>query len=174
MIISDSCESGCCPMIPGMGGGGMPPGFFPNSSLRPSPPAPHPGSQPSPHGPQAQLMGTGQPFIGPWYSGGPRSGVRMGMGNDFNGPPGWCYSICSWTIRFEGPAVVTWMREACVFGNWHFGEMVCNINGIELRKDSILFIYLFAIIQGTFMLVGLTIVNNSTCIVIYKLHANIR
>lgn len=72
----------------GMGGGGMPPGFFPNSSLRPSPPAPHPGSQPSPHGPQPQLMGTGQPFIGPWYSGGPRSAVRMGMGNDFNGPPG--------------------------------------------------------------------------------------
>lgn len=67
----------------------MPPGFFPNSPLRPSPPAPHPGSQPSPHGPQPQLMGTGQPFIGPWYTGGgPRGAVRMGMGNDFNGPPG--------------------------------------------------------------------------------------
>ncbi|XP_013139289.1 single-stranded DNA-binding protein 3 isoform X2 [Papilio machaon] len=81
-------NAGPAPPNDGMGGGGMPPGFFPNSSLRPSPPAPHPGSQPSPHGPQAQLMGTGQPFIGPWYSGGPRSGVRMGMGNDFNGPPG--------------------------------------------------------------------------------------
>ncbi|XP_038221122.1 single-stranded DNA-binding protein 3 isoform X1 [Zerene cesonia] len=81
-------NAGPAPPNDGMGGGGMPPGFFPNSSLRPSPPAPHPGSQPSPHGPQPQLMGTGQPFIGPWYSGGPRSAVRMGMGNDFNGPPG--------------------------------------------------------------------------------------
>lgn len=80
---------GPAPPNDGMGGGGMPPGFFPNSPLRPSPPAPHPGSQPSPHGPQPQLMGTGQPFIGPWYSGGgPRGAVRMGMGNDFNGPPG--------------------------------------------------------------------------------------
>ncbi|XP_039762387.1 single-stranded DNA-binding protein 3 isoform X2 [Pararge aegeria] len=81
-------NAGPAPPNDGMGGGGMPPGFFPNSSLRPSPPAPHPGSQPSPHGPQPQLMGTGQPFIGPWYAGGPRSAVRMGMGNDFNGPPG--------------------------------------------------------------------------------------
>ncbi|VVC86815.1 unnamed protein product [Leptidea sinapis] len=81
-------NAGPAPPNDGMGGGGMPPGFFPNSSLRPSPPAPHPGSQPSPHGPQPQLMGSGQPFIGPWYSGGPRSAVRMGMGNDFNGPPG--------------------------------------------------------------------------------------
>ncbi|XP_061385180.1 single-stranded DNA-binding protein 3 isoform X5 [Danaus plexippus] len=81
-------NAGPAPPNDGMGGGGMPPGFFPNSSLRPSPPAPHPGSQPSPHGPQPQLMGTGQPFIGPWYSGGPRTAVRMGMGNDFNGPPG--------------------------------------------------------------------------------------
>lgn len=81
-------NAGPAPPNDGMGGGGIPPGFFPNSSLRPSPPAPHPGSQPSPHGPQPQLMGTGQPFIGPWYSGGPRSAVRMGMGNDFNGPPG--------------------------------------------------------------------------------------
>ncbi|XP_049883407.1 single-stranded DNA-binding protein 3 isoform X7 [Pectinophora gossypiella] len=81
-------NAGPAPPNDGMGGGGMPPGFFPNSSLRPSPPAPHPGSQPSPHGPQPQLMGTGQPFIGPWYSSGPRGAVRMGMGNDFNGPPG--------------------------------------------------------------------------------------
>ncbi|KAJ0170038.1 hypothetical protein K1T71_014644 [Dendrolimus kikuchii] len=82
-------NAGPAPPNDGMGGGGMPPGFFPNSPLRPSPPAPHPGSQPSPHGPQPQLMGTGQPFIGPWYSGGgPRGTVRMGMGNDFNGPPG--------------------------------------------------------------------------------------
>ncbi|XP_028034404.1 single-stranded DNA-binding protein 3 isoform X3 [Bombyx mandarina] len=82
-------NAGPAPPNDGMGGGGMPPGFFPNSPLRPSPPAPHPGSQPSPHGPQPQLMGTGQPFIGPWYSaGGPRGAVRMGMGNDFNGPPG--------------------------------------------------------------------------------------
>ncbi|KAG6459967.1 hypothetical protein O3G_MSEX011697 [Manduca sexta] len=82
-------NAGPAPPNDGMGGGGMPPGFFPNSPLRPSPPAPHPGSQPSPHGPQPQLMGTGQPFIGPWYSsGGPRAAVRMGMGNDFNGPPG--------------------------------------------------------------------------------------
>ncbi|XP_072943200.1 single-stranded DNA-binding protein 3 isoform X2 [Epargyreus clarus] len=81
-------NAGPAPPNDAMGGGGMPPGFFPNSSLRPSPPAPHPGSQPSPHGPQPQLMGTGQPFMGPWYSSGPRSAVRMGMGNDFNGPPG--------------------------------------------------------------------------------------
>ncbi|CAB3224463.1 unnamed protein product [Arctia plantaginis] len=82
-------NAGPAPPNDGMGGGGMPPGFFPNSPLRPSPPAPHPGSQPSPHGPQPQLMGTGQPFIGPWYTGGgPRGAVRMGMGNDFNGPPG--------------------------------------------------------------------------------------
>ncbi|KAL0853113.1 hypothetical protein ABMA27_012880 [Loxostege sticticalis] len=81
-------NAGPAPPNDGMGGGGMPPGFFPNSPLRPSPPAPHPGSQPSPHGPQPQLMGAGQPFIGPWYSGGPRGAVRMGMGNDFNGPPG--------------------------------------------------------------------------------------
>lgn len=82
-------NAGPAPPNDGMGGGGMPPGFFPNSPLRPSPPAPHPGSQPSPHGPQPQLMATGQPFIGPWYSGGgPRGAVRMGMGNDFNGPPG--------------------------------------------------------------------------------------
>ncbi|GBP68820.1 Single-stranded DNA-binding protein 3 [Eumeta japonica] len=80
-------NAGPAPPNDGMGGGGMPP-FFPNSSLRPSPPAPHPGSQPSPHGPQPQLMGTGQPFMGPWYPGGPRPTVRMGMGNDFNGPPG--------------------------------------------------------------------------------------
>ncbi|XP_048003445.1 single-stranded DNA-binding protein 3 isoform X3 [Leguminivora glycinivorella] len=80
-------NAGPAPPNDGMGGGGMPPGFFPNSSLRPSPPAPHPGSQPSPHGPQPQLMGS-QPFIGPWYSSGPRQPVRMGMGNDFNGPPG--------------------------------------------------------------------------------------
>ncbi|XP_053623178.1 single-stranded DNA-binding protein 3 isoform X3 [Plodia interpunctella] len=82
-------NAGPAPPNDGMGGGGIPPGFFPNSPLRPSPPAPHPGSQPSPHGPQPQLMGAGQPFIGPWYSGGgPRGAVRMGMGNDFNGPPG--------------------------------------------------------------------------------------
>ncbi|XP_073964286.1 sequence-specific single-stranded DNA-binding protein isoform X5 [Choristoneura fumiferana] len=80
-------NAGPAPPNDGMGGGGMPPGFFPNSSLRPSPPAPHPGSQPSPHGPQPQLMGS-QPFIGPWYASGPRQAVRMGMGNDFNGPPG--------------------------------------------------------------------------------------
>ncbi|XP_063632201.1 single-stranded DNA-binding protein 3 isoform X2 [Cydia splendana] len=80
-------NAGPAPPNDGMGGGGMPPGFFPNSSLRPSPPAPHPGSQPSPHGPQPQLMGS-QPFIGPWYASGPRQPVRMGMGNDFNGPPG--------------------------------------------------------------------------------------
>ena len=80
----------------------MPPGFFPNSPLRPSPPAPHPGSQPSPHGPQPQLMGTGQPFIGPWYSGGgPRGAVRMGMGNDFNGPPGKDISIYTNIIKLK-------------------------------------------------------------------------
>lgn len=64
----------------------MPPGFFPNSPLRPSPPAhgPAPG-QPSP-----QLLGGPQPFMGPWYppGPGPRPSVRMPMPNDFNGPPG--------------------------------------------------------------------------------------
>ncbi|NP_001296465.1 single-stranded DNA-binding protein 3 [Bombyx mori] len=98
-------NAGPAPPNDGMGGGGMPPGFFPNSPLRPSPPAPHPGSQPSPHGPQPQPMGMGP--RGAWsgggaggaaplnYSGGspgaygpPSGAVRMGMGNDFNGPPG--------------------------------------------------------------------------------------
>ncbi|XP_077290844.1 sequence-specific single-stranded DNA-binding protein isoform X6 [Arctopsyche grandis] len=79
-------HAGPAPPNDGMGGGGMPPGFFPNSPLRPSPPAhgPAPG-QPSP-----QLLGGPQPFMGPWYppGPGPRPSVRMPMPNDFNGPPG--------------------------------------------------------------------------------------
>lgn len=78
-----------------MPGGPMAPNFFPNSTMRPSPPT-HPTSQQSPH-PQPpsshnQMMpGQVQPFMGaPRYPTGPRPGVRMpqGIGNDFNGPPG--------------------------------------------------------------------------------------
>ncbi|KDR14330.1 hypothetical protein L798_11420 [Zootermopsis nevadensis] len=43
----------------GLPGGPMPPGFFPNSTMRPSPPT-HPSSQPSPHPqpppPHSQMM----------------------------------------------------------------------------------------------------------------------
>lgn len=75
----------------GMPGGPMPPGFFSNSTMRPSPPT-HPSSQPSPHPqpppPHSQMMSS-QPFMGPRYSAGPRPGVRMPqLSNDFNGPPG--------------------------------------------------------------------------------------
>ncbi|CAG9759263.1 unnamed protein product [Ceutorhynchus assimilis] len=75
----------------GMPGGPIPPGFFPNSTLRPSPPT-HPSSQPSPHSqpppPHSNIM-TSQPFMNPRYPAGPRPGVRMPqMGSDFNGPPG--------------------------------------------------------------------------------------
>lgn len=54
--------------------------------MRPSPPT-HPSSQPSPHSqppPHSQMMST-QPFMGPRYPAGPRPGVRMPMGSDFNG-----------------------------------------------------------------------------------------
>ncbi|KAG5667608.1 hypothetical protein PVAND_015583 [Polypedilum vanderplanki] len=83
---------GQLPANEGMPGGPMAPGFFPNSSLRPSPPN-HPASQQSPHsnpGAPNQMM-PNQPFMGPRGYPGPRGpGVRMpqGMGNDFNGPPG--------------------------------------------------------------------------------------
>ncbi|XP_063703905.1 single-stranded DNA-binding protein 3 isoform X1 [Culicoides brevitarsis] len=83
---------GQIPPNEGMPGGPMGPGFFANSSMRPSPPT-HPSNQPSPHPnqpPSGQMM-SGQPFMGgPRYPPGPRPGVRMqqGMGNDFNGPPG--------------------------------------------------------------------------------------
>lgn len=52
--------------------------------MRPSPPT----QQQSPHPHQGQMM-PGQPFMGPrGYPTGPRGGpgVRMPMGNDFNGP----------------------------------------------------------------------------------------
>ncbi|XP_055319738.1 single-stranded DNA-binding protein 3 isoform X6 [Sitodiplosis mosellana] len=87
---------GQLPPNEGMPGGPMAPNFFPNSTLRPSPPT-HPTSQQSPH-PQPpsshnQLMsGQVQSFMGaPRYPSGPRGpGVRMpqGIGNEFNGPPG--------------------------------------------------------------------------------------
>ncbi|CAH0395458.1 unnamed protein product [Bemisia tabaci] len=81
---------GQMPPNDGMAGGPIPPGFFPNSTMRPSPPT-HPSSQPSPHPqpppPHSQMMAS-QPFMGPRYPG-PRPGVRMPqLGNDFNGPPG--------------------------------------------------------------------------------------
>lgn len=70
-------------------GPGMPPNFFNNSNMRPSPT--HPVSQSSPHpppnAPHNQMMN--QPFMGgPRYPGGPRPGVRMPphMPNDFNSP----------------------------------------------------------------------------------------
>lgn len=83
---------GQLPPNEGMPGGPMAPTFFPNSSMRPSPPT-HPSSQQSPHSqppPSHSQMMSGQPFMGaPRYPPGPRSGVRMqGLGNDFNGPPG--------------------------------------------------------------------------------------
>ncbi|CRL08265.1 CLUMA_CG020958, isoform B [Clunio marinus] len=86
---------GQLPANEGLPGGPMAPGFFPNSSLRPSPPT-HPSSQQSPHSqpgaPTHNQMMPNQPFMGPrGYPGGPRGpGVRMpqGMGNEFNGPPG--------------------------------------------------------------------------------------
>jgi len=70
--------------------GPMPPGFFPNSSMRPSPPT-HPSSQPSPHSQPPQMI-SNQPFMGPGpgprYGGpGPRPRLPQ-MGNEFNGPPG--------------------------------------------------------------------------------------
>ncbi|XP_013400469.1 single-stranded DNA-binding protein 3 isoform X3 [Lingula anatina] len=73
---------GQMPPQDGMPGGPMPPGFFPNAHMRPSPPA----SQPSPHPqpPHNPMMGQGQPFMSPRYPGGPRGPVRMP--NDF--PPG--------------------------------------------------------------------------------------
>uniref|UniRef100_T1JI88 Uncharacterized protein n=1 Tax=Strigamia maritima TaxID=126957 RepID=T1JI88_STRMM len=79
------------PPTDGMPGGPMPPGFFPNSQMRPSPPQ-HPVSQPSPHPqpppPHNQMM-QNQPFMSPRYPGGPRPGVRMPqMANDFNATPG--------------------------------------------------------------------------------------
>ncbi|XP_059488420.1 single-stranded DNA-binding protein 3 isoform X4 [Neocloeon triangulifer] len=86
---------GQMPPNDGMPGGPMPPGFFPNSTMRPSPPT-HPSTQPSPHPqpppPHSQMM-PNQPFMGPRYGGpGPRPNVRMPqIGNEFNGvsfPPG--------------------------------------------------------------------------------------
>ncbi|XP_055858229.1 single-stranded DNA-binding protein 3 isoform X2 [Episyrphus balteatus] len=82
---------GQLPPNEGMPGGPMAPNFFPNSTMRPSPPT-HSSSQQSPHPqpPPSQMM-PGQPFMGaPRYPSGPRPGVRMpqGIGNDFNGPPG--------------------------------------------------------------------------------------
>jgi len=86
---------GQLPPSEGIPGGPMGPNFFPNSTMRPSPPT-HPTSQQSPH-PQPpsshnQMMtGQVQPFMGaPRYPSAPRpGGVRMqGIGNDFNGPPG--------------------------------------------------------------------------------------
>ncbi|KAL0266862.1 UNVERIFIED_CONTAM: hypothetical protein PYX00_009298 [Menopon gallinae] len=60
---------GQMPPSDGMAGGPVPPGFFPNSTMRPSPPT----QQQSPHPQHGQMM-----------PGGP--GVRMPMGSDFNGP----------------------------------------------------------------------------------------
>nr|CAD7453740.1 unnamed protein product [Timema tahoe] len=80
---------GQMPHNDGMAGGPMPPGFFPNSGARPSPPT-LPSSQQSPHNqpPRTQMMSS-QPFMGPRYPAGPRPGVRMPqMGSDFDGPSG--------------------------------------------------------------------------------------
>ncbi|VVC41044.1 Hypothetical protein CINCED_3A009676 [Cinara cedri] len=80
------------PPTDGMPGGPMPGGFFPNASMRPSPPS-HPSAQQSPH-PQPPSHGqmlSNQPFMGgPRYpGGGPRPGIRMSqLGNDFNSPSG--------------------------------------------------------------------------------------
>ncbi|VVC41039.1 Hypothetical protein CINCED_3A009676 [Cinara cedri] len=83
---------GQMPPTDGMPGGPMPGGFFPNASMRPSPPS-HPSAQQSPH-PQPPSHGqmlSNQPFMGgPRYpGGGPRPGIRMSqLGNDFNSPSG--------------------------------------------------------------------------------------
>ncbi|CAI6371666.1 unnamed protein product [Macrosiphum euphorbiae] len=81
---------GQMPPNDGMPGGPMPGGFFPNSSMRPSPPS-HPSAQQSPHSqpPSHGQMLSNQPFMGPRYPGGPRPGIRMSqLGNDFNSPTG--------------------------------------------------------------------------------------
>lgn len=90
---------GQMPPNDGMAGGPMPPGFFPNSHMRPSPPQ-QPVSQPSPHPqpppppPHGQMMQN--QFMSPRFGGGPPpgprgpGGVRMPQQVDFNagGPPG--------------------------------------------------------------------------------------
>ncbi|XP_025410184.1 single-stranded DNA-binding protein 3-like isoform X5 [Sipha flava] len=81
---------GQMPPNDGMPGGPMPGSFFPNSSMRPSPPS-HPSAQQSPHSqpPSHGQMISNQPFMGPRYPGGPRPGIRMSqLGNDFNSPSG--------------------------------------------------------------------------------------
>ncbi|XP_065320576.1 single-stranded DNA-binding protein 3-like isoform X2 [Gordionus sp. m RMFG-2023] len=71
--------------------GPMPPAFFPNSSLRPSPPH-HSSSQPSPLNPQGppmgpnQIMSQNQNYMSPRYAGGRGLPLRM-PSNEFNHPP---------------------------------------------------------------------------------------
>ncbi|XP_037090538.1 single-stranded DNA-binding protein 3-like isoform X2 [Pollicipes pollicipes] len=79
-------------MPPGELQGAMPPGFFPNSNMRPSPQS-HPSSQSSPHAPPGQPVPHGtmiaSQYMSPRFPGGPRPGVRMpGNMAEFNGPPG--------------------------------------------------------------------------------------
>ncbi|XP_037089611.1 single-stranded DNA-binding protein 3-like [Pollicipes pollicipes] len=79
-------------MPPGELQGAMPPGFFPNSNMRPSPQS-HPSSQSSPHAPPGQPVPHGtmiaSQYMSPRFLGGPRPGVRMpGNMAEFNGPPG--------------------------------------------------------------------------------------
>uniref|UniRef100_A0A2H8TVH6 Single-stranded DNA-binding protein 3 n=1 Tax=Melanaphis sacchari TaxID=742174 RepID=A0A2H8TVH6_9HEMI len=81
---------GQMPPNDGMPGGPMSGGFFPNASMRPSPPS-HSSAQQSPHSqpPSHGQMLSNQPFMGPRYPGGPRPGIRMSqLGNDFNSPTG--------------------------------------------------------------------------------------
>ncbi|KAJ9581925.1 hypothetical protein L9F63_003745, partial [Diploptera punctata] len=55
---------GQMPPNDGLPGGPMPPGFFPNSTMRPSPPT-HPSSQPSPPPPpppHSQMMSSQHSF----------------------------------------------------------------------------------------------------------------
>ncbi|XP_050444459.1 single-stranded DNA-binding protein 3-like isoform X3 [Adelges cooleyi] len=71
---------GQIPPNDGMPGGPLPGGFFPNASMRPSPP--QQSQAPS------QIL-SNQPFMGPRYPGGPRPGIRMSpLGNEFSSPTG--------------------------------------------------------------------------------------
>ena len=59
--------------------GSMPPGFFPNSQMRPSPvsqPSPHPQHPPPPPPPHGQMMPN--QFMSPRYPSGPGPGPRPG------------------------------------------------------------------------------------------------
>ncbi|XP_050526555.1 single-stranded DNA-binding protein 3 isoform X2 [Daktulosphaira vitifoliae] len=71
---------GQIPPNDGMSSGPLSGGFFPNSSMRPSPP--QQSQVPS------QILAN-QPFMGPRFQGGPRPGIRMSpLGNDFNSATG--------------------------------------------------------------------------------------